>query len=138
MSTFVTISIGEDEFVTTDTWAKAFRGLVEQAELATLEAYPEASHSLPLYLTEVGVKVIHCIKVWRSISGKNLKDSKYDIDKVRFDNERMLIGKFSYREARKIANQFEEAGSKTSLPGPLFLLAKAGLDPSHWEDKDKE
>ncbi len=135
MSTFVTISIGEDEFVTTEEWAKALRGMVEQAELATLEAYPEASHSIPLYLTKVGVRVIMCIKVWRSISGKNLQQSKTDIDKVRFNGERMLIGKFSYREARKITKEFEEAGSKTSLPGALFLLAKEGLDPSHWEDK---
>ena len=135
MSTFVTISIGEDEFVTTEEWANALRGMVEQAELATLEAYPDASHSIPLYLTKVGSRPIMCIKVWRSVSGKNLKKSKHDIDTVRFDGQRLLVGKFSYREARKIAKQFEEAGSKTSLPGALFMLAKEGLDPSHWEDK---
>lgn len=135
MSTFVTISIGDEEYVTTEEWAKALRGLIEQAELATLEAYPEASTSIPLYLTKVGQRVIMCIKVWRSISGKDLRNSKQDIDKVRFNGERMLIGKFSYREARRIAKEFEEAGSETSLPGALFMLAKEGLDPSHWEDK---
>jgi ribosomal protein L7/L12 len=136
MTEFTTITIDGDEYVTTKAYADAFRAIVIQAELLTLEAHPDSSTVAPLYLTDVGTRFIYVIKEHRRLTGMSLKDSKRECDRVRVGG-RILLGKFDTRTAREVAKRFEEAGAKTSLPGPLFYLAQSGVDQSHWETETK-
>jgi ribosomal protein L7/L12 len=84
---------------------------------------------IPVYLVDAGKRVIAVIKEYRSLTGMNLKDSKYAVDKVR-GGGRLLLGQFhTIQEAQACATPFREAGATVTVPSPLILLAQQAGDP---------
>lgn len=85
----------------------------------------EAIHGIhvPVHLVGCGRQVISCIKFVRQVTGKNLKDAKGVVDKVR-DGQAILLGRYPWNEAQSIKVDGEEHDAIIKIPSPLELLGE--------------
>ncbi len=122
----VEITIDGEKYAVSNEFASSMQALCREADILTGLAYPDLTGAYPLYLSEVGSKVISVIKEYRTLTRKNLKESKIAIDKVRHNGQRVLLGKFSYHEGNQIANLFRQHGAGVEFPSALEMLAQVG------------
>lgn len=122
---FTEISIAGRTYIVTETFAAAIVGICKEAEAAAAKIYPDSPAYIPVTIAAVGHRIISVIKVYRAFSGKNLRDSKTAIDKVRFGKGTLCLGNFPWDKAQEIAQSFREAGATVHTPSALELLAKA-------------
>ena len=117
------IVINRRSYSVTKASAKALEELAKIAEEAARIIYGEAPQ-IPVYMTHSGQRVIAVIKEYRSLTGKNLRESKDTIDGVR-GGKRLMLGQFhTIREAQDCAAPFRAAGATVTVPSPLILLAQ--------------
>lgn len=115
---------GHGSFWITPDMADAIISMAREAEKLAGLAFPYAGYKMPLYLLDCGNRRIAVIKEIRALTGMNLKDSKHATDRV-VGGERVLLGRFTYQEAERVAAPFREAGATvTPIPSPLELLAR--------------
>jgi len=127
MTTLVRFEIpGYGSFTVSKDWAESIAMITEQAAQATLMVYPGADMVVPLYLVDCGSRRIAVIKEYRSATGKTLRDSKRDIDRVFQNGERLLVGNYPFNQAEAVAAAFRSAGATVHMPSALEMLARAG------------
>lgn len=89
---------------------------------------------VPVYLMEVGQKLIPVIRAVRTLTGQSLKEAKNFVVAASESPTRTLLGHYPLTDAKRIQDAFRSAGASVRIPSTLELLGREGASSDPEEE----